>query len=272
MRIFVTSDDGTGAPGLAALSQNMLAAFPDTVVAAPVSDCGGCGTSVRADTLWPGNGYTGRSESPSSRVHALFAPPAALVLAACDGVFGPPPDLVVVGVNYGPNVGRAMLHSGTFGAALTAATAGVRAVAVSLDDVYSTGGREDGLMHWETAVAVALPLVRWLARTPPGTALNVNVPNRQLHAIHGVRAARPAARRHTLRLDQERGRLEECPGAPFDLGQEKEGSDMALLAAGYVTLTPLGLLTGGVVDPCPVADWLEATLTEEGNRERTPGG
>jgi 5'-nucleotidase len=262
VRIFVTSDDGAHTPGLTALSERLLTDFPDTVVAAPTADCGGCGTSIRADALWPDKWSPPVPPQSSSRVHALFAPPALLVLAACDGVFGPPPDVVVVGVNYGPNVGREVLHSGTVGAVLTAATMGVRALAVSLDDLYSTGGREDGLLHWETAVAVALSLIGWLQRTAPGVALNVNVPNRQLRGLQGVRAARPASRRPTLRLDPQ-GRLEERPGIRHDPVLDPPDSDVALLAAGYVTVTALGLLSWPAVDALPAMRWLEESLAEK---------
>lgn len=272
MRILVTNDDGMRAPGLAVLSGPLSVDFPDTVVAVPTVDCGGCGTSIRADALWSADGRPGQLESPSTQIHVLLAPPALLVLAAGDGVFGAAPDMVVAGVNYGPNVGRAILHSGTVGAALTAATMGIRALAISLDDLYSTGGREDGLMHWGTAVAVALPLVKWLARTAPGTALNVNVPNRQLCRLRGVRVARPAVRRPTLRLDAQRGRLEERPGLRHRPEQDPADSDVALLAAGYVTITSLGLLSEGAVDACPAARWLESSLSEEGDSERTSRG
>jgi 5'-nucleotidase len=272
VRILVTNDDGPRAPGLVVLSGRLSVDFPDTVVAVPMADCGGCGTSIRADAIWSASGSPGLVESASRHVHVLLAPPALLVLAAADGVFGPAPEMVVVGVNHGPNVGRAMLHSGTVGAALTAATMGIRALAISLDDLYSTGGREDGLMYWETAVAVALPLVRWLARTAPSTALNVNVPNRESRRLEGVRAARPASRRPTLQLDTERGRLEERRGIRHDPERDPADSDVALLAAGYVTITSLGLLSEGTVDACPAARWLEGILCEEGEIERASHG
>ncbi len=262
MQIVVTSDDGVHAPGLIALGRDLLGTFPNTVVAASVADCGGWGTSIRADGLQPINGRAVLPEPTPTRHHALLAPPALIVLAACDGVFGPPPDVVVAGVNYGPNVGRAILHSGTIGAVLTAAVMGVRALAISLDDVYSTGGREDGHMYWETATAVAVPLIRWLAKAVPGTALNVNVPNRRLRAVAGVRPAIPVpgSRRPMLRLDQEQGRLFECPGPHYNSSHEAAESDVALLASGYITITPIGLLSPDTVAASPAARWLEEDL------------
>ena len=55
------------------------------------------------------------------------------MLAARLGGFGDPPELVVSGINPGRNTGRAVLHSGTVGAALTAANFGVSGLAVSID-------------------------------------------------------------------------------------------------------------------------------------------
>jgi 5'-nucleotidase len=266
LRIVVTNDDGVHTRGLAALGTTLLGEFPDTLVVAPLNDCGGCGTSIRAGGMLPVPGATSLLEFPPNRIHALAAPPALLVLGACDGVFGPPPDLVVAGINYGPNVGRAILHSGTIGAALTAVAMDIRALAISLDDMHSTGGREDGYMHWETAAAVAVPLARWLAQTAPGTAVNVNVPNRHLHAIQGVRPALPASRKPTLRLDPAQGCLVELPDLRQDPSGEPASSEVALLAAGYVTITPLGLLTPAAVDAAPAARWLEEALPRGSGR------
>jgi uncharacterized protein YndB with AHSA1/START domain len=83
-------------------------------------------------------------QPPSRLVHTeaygVDGPPGLSVLAARQGGFGDPPELVVSGINPGHNTGRAVLHSGTVGAALAAANFGVSGLAVS------TGGlRPDGI-------------------------------------------------------------------------------------------------------------------------------
>src|SRR5689334_16663937 len=134
VRVLITSDDGGGAPGLRALVEEVVAAYPHSVAVASATESGHFGTSLRRD------GWLRRpvdlTAAPEAGPMTWQATPALLVKAACEGVWGQPPDVVVVGVNYGPNVGRDVLHSGTVGAALTAINLGVRALALSLDDVF----------------------------------------------------------------------------------------------------------------------------------------
>jgi 5'-nucleotidase len=59
-----------------------------------------------------------------SRHYAVAASPAYIAVLARVGVFGPPPEILLSGINRGANAGHALLHSGTVGAALTAANNG----------------------------------------------------------------------------------------------------------------------------------------------------
>ena len=240
MRVLLTSDDGGHAPGLRALADVVGRAHPDAVCLAPVAECGDFGTSLRRDGGWAAR-VADLAGDDRSDLLRLPATPALLVRAACDGMFGPAPDLVLVGINYGPNVGRGVLHSGTVGAVLTAANLGMRAAAVSLDDVHSTRGLEDGYMHWDAAAAVALPLLSWLAEQVSAAALSVNVPNRPLESIESVRPARLAS-------------------APADVG--RTDTDISLLTAGDITVTALASLDGHVADASAAARALDDHLQE----------
>src|SRR6185312_8366341 len=104
MRILVTNDDGIESPGLQALASAARAAGHEVVV------------------------------------YAVPAAPAYIVILSTLGVFGPSPDLVLSGVNPGANAGRAVLHSGTVGAALTAVARGLHGMAVSLDYLAAVDG------------------------------------------------------------------------------------------------------------------------------------
>ena len=131
------------------------------------------------------------------------------------GVFGPI-DLVVSGINPGANVGRAVYHSGTVGAALTARNGSVSGVAVS-QAVAGFGIEGQGWdemildQRWQTAADVASVVVGELVATPPAepVVVNINVPNLALEEISGWRhatvAATPPRAITSARLDPIKG-------------------------------------------------------------------
>ena len=114
----------------------------------------GRSTSTRAST-------PARVELPGLAgvpAYALDGAPGLCVLAARLGGFGDPPDVVMSGINPGCNTGRAVLHSGTVGAALTAANFGVRGLAVSID-VVSTRIQEQGAVRVADGEAASMDVV-----------------------------------------------------------------------------------------------------------------
>ena len=156
---------------------------------------------------------------------------------ACAGILGPRPDLVASGVNPGANTGHLVLHSGTVGAALTAATLGIPAIAASLAWADS--------FHFDTAAAIAASAVDWVAGNdgsdPAGVrVLSVNAPNVALDEVKGVREAR-------LATFDEQWSGEQRPGEVvlnYDGRSESDpDTDVALLRAGFATVTPLAGVT-----------------------------
>jgi 5'-nucleotidase len=237
VRILVTNDDGIASTGIYVLALGLHHDGHDVTVFAPTTDRSGAGASigklygerpppvVRAD--WP--------ELPGVPVHALDAPPATAVLAACLGAFGEPPDLVASGINPGQNTGHLVLHSGTVGAALTAAGLGVPGLAVSLQFSF------DDEYQWETAAHFASAAVEWVGERSASGAprvLNVNVPNVPVDDVKGVREAELASHGEVwvASADVSGGDLKiEFSGS----GEPTPSSDVALVRDGYVAVTPL---------------------------------
>lgn len=248
LHVLVTNDDGVESPGIRALARAILDAGHRVTVAAPSRDWSGAGASIGpihvdgvipvADHRWPG--FDGVP------VHALDRPPATAVWAACLGAFGDVPDVVASGINPGANTGHLTLHSGTVGAALTGAAFGVPGVACSLE--WST----DGTYQWSTAAHFAPAALEWAhAAGEDGmpAVLNMNVPNRPLDEVLGVREA------HLARYGEVWVNTADRRGGDLRLtfdggGREPDpDSDVALIGAGFVALTPLhgisrGHLTG----------------------------
>jgi 5'-nucleotidase len=239
MKILVTNDDGVASPGLHALAAAVADAGYETVVVAPSSDRSGAGASIGILHL-DHHIDAEKVELPGVEgvpSYALDGPPGLCVLAARLGGFGDPPDLVVSGINPGCNTGRSVLHSGTVGAALTAANFGGRGLAVSID---TPGGA--GPSHWASAAAVGAEALGWLVDAPDRTVLNVNVPDLPLDDVLGaswatlapfgtVRSAvveSPAAGGRGLQMELQPHNVELPPDC-----------DTALVKAGYVAMTTI---------------------------------
>jgi 5'-nucleotidase len=257
-RLLVTNDDGVQAPGIRRLARAARDAGYDVTVAAPREEASGMSAALTAVTEQGRVRFTRTSLAGLEDVptFAVAASPAYIALLAGLGVFGPAPDLVLSGINRGANAGRAILHSGTVGAAVTAAAGGARAMAVSLDVLSpaegsaASGGAaiaaldtvDDEQRHWSTAAELAASLLPWLADAPAGTVLNLNVPDRAPDRVAGLRRATLAPFGQVQMAVGESGEDFVRMTIEQNAGREP-GSDIDLLAEGYATLTavrPLG--------------------------------
>jgi 5'-nucleotidase len=238
-RVLVTNDDGIAAPGLAALAGAAHRHGFDVVVAAPAGEMSGMSAALRAEPV-DGRLELHRTDLGGLAAFAVAASPAYLVMLAALGAFGDPPELVLAGINRGANAGLGVLHSGTVGATLTAANAGLRGLAVSLDVLQPGGGDlaepSDDELPWEVAAALAAGLFDQLAAAPPGTVLNLNVPGRVV--VAGLRPATLAPFGQAQFVLTEAGDGHVRPAVERSTARAA-GSDVDLLAEGYATLTAL---------------------------------
>lgn len=245
MRVLVTNDDGFDSPGLHALARVAIAAGHDVVIAAPDEEASGSSASITAHDAYAVTAAGGRGRirvreeaiaGIAASAHRVYAAPALIALLAAHGSFGPAPEIVVSGINRGANVGHAILHSGTVGAALTGGLNDGRGLAVSL----AVANAEEH-PHWETAGAIVARVLPLIAAQPVGAVLNVNVPNVALAEAAGLELIEaPLARFgivHTTVTEPDDGHIDLAiadPSARFDTG-----TDAALLAGGAATITSI---------------------------------
>jgi len=245
VRALVTNDDGIDSDGLRQLAIVAREAGLDVVVAAPLTEASGSSASiavVEEDGRVPvvRRELAGLSGVPA---YAVSAPPAFITLIATREAFGPPPDVVLSGINRGANTGRAVVHSGTVGAALSAAAYGHAALAVSLDVAGPTGaeGTDAHLpppthAHWDTAARLAAALLPILSDQ---FVLNLNVPNLPPDEVRGLRQARLASFGAVQTSIAEAGEgLVRAEVDEPDAGVEPD-TDATLMAAGWACVTPL---------------------------------
>lgn len=243
--ILLTNDDGYDAPGLLAVRSALMAAGHRVTIVAPLDDRSGSGSSLTTrGTLdyYP----------QEAGIWAVDGTPVdAVTLGLVHVLRDDPPDLVIAGANFGQNVGADVLSSGTVGAALAASRAGIPAIALSVGVDLREGGSSRPFASttdaFDPAAALLLEIITQLAETggegllPARTVLNVNYPAVGSDDPEGVRFATLSSIRGFRQLfsvagDQGPARVEIAPG---NVDRAEEGSDVAMLAAGFATVSVL---------------------------------
>lgn len=239
VHVLVANDDGVDAPGLRALVE-VLASDPAyrVTVVAPASQQSSKAHSLVTDGTVR---VTRRPPIAGAPAFAVEATPASTVRLALTGLLvDDPPDLVLSGINRGENDGLLAWSSGTVAAAREAAFDDLPAIAFSLELDWG-----DPSPDFAEAARWAKPIVDHACRfgLPAGVLLNVNIP-RVPSRIEGYRLVRCSLATATVsafvRVGDEGGALLFSPRwAPAE--DHSLETDTGALAAGWVTIVPLGL-------------------------------
>jgi 5'-nucleotidase len=234
MHILVTNDDGIFAPGIFALQKAMRAIPGATVtVMAPAQNQSAVGHRKTLSDPLRILPIKLPDETPG---FACSGSPADSTALALMGFIKDPVDIVVSGINQGPNVAQDITYSGTVTAAMEAAIFKRPAIAVSLDS-YSEP-------QFETAAHFAAYLVPMVLEhgLPELTLLNVNVP---LDPVKGVKVTRQGRRRyHDVLVERfdPAGRPYYWIGGGKPTGDiEEVGTDVWAVAQGFISVTPIHL-------------------------------
>jgi 5'-nucleotidase len=230
MRILITNDDGIHAPALLALHREFEPLGEITVV---VPDRDQSATSHSLTLHRPL-----RIQEVGEDTYSVDGTPTDCVLVAFHGQLGERPDLVVSGINHGPNMGEDVFYSGTVAAAIEGVLQGVPGVAASLVTRQASD-------FGEPADVVGRILRQFLERGLTRRRLiNLNIPYLPVEAIRGVRITRLGTRIYEdtlVRKVDPRGRDYYWIGGEDPVWRPDEGTDFHAVDAGYVSLTPLQL-------------------------------
>ena len=241
-RILLTNDDGLSSPGLMTLVHELLRTGRyDLRVVAPEKEQSGVGHCITIH--WPLYAEAVRLPDPSGKVPAfkVAGTPADCVKIALTNLFPDfAPDLVISGINRGPNVGMNVLYSGTVAGALEAVINSVPAVALSLDIPTN------GLWHFALASELAIPIIDQVVNSgiPPWSALNVNFPNRPQSEIKGTRLTlhgKSGFKEYYIEEPPEEGRRKFRLEGKMEYRDIDTAVDAVALREGWVSCTPLGL-------------------------------
>lgn len=230
MKILVSNDDGYRSRGIRLLRE-ALAALAEVTVVAPDRNRSGASNSLTLDVPL-------RIFESEPGVYYVQGTPTDCVHLAISGLFDYEHDMVVSGINDGPNLGDDVLYSGTVAAAIEGRFLGLPAIAISLCTTA------DAQEHFETAARVARQLVGQLVQSPlePTLILNVNVPNVPYAELKGMRGTRLGFRHRSepiLPAHDPRGRPVYWVGPAGPQQDAGPGTDFEAISQGYVSVTPL---------------------------------
>ena len=232
-RILVTNDDGIHARGLKVLETIARRLGGEVWVVAPETNQSGASHSLTLSRPL-------RIRRISARHYAVDGTPTDCVLLALQKILDGAADLVLSGVNHGSNLGEDVTYSGTVAAAMEPTVLGVRAVALS------QSCRNGHPVKWGTAERFAPAILERLcaAPWPEGVLVNINFPDRVSASVEGVRVTRQGKRKVgdalVERIDP-RGEPYYWIGALREEERWAEGTDLAAIADGYISVTPVHL-------------------------------
>jgi 5'-nucleotidase len=233
--ILITNDDGIDSDALPPLSE-ALGALGDVDIIVPERNWSGASHSitlfrplrVRATKLRNG--------------HAAFmtdGSPTDCVRLAVLGFLKHRPDIVVSGINRGANMGDDITYSGTVAAAMEGLLSNIPSIAISI-------GAFGGDIDYGPSASFATLLARNILERglAPDTLLNVNVPPFPRDRIAGVEVTRLGKRTYrdqlVERLDPY-GNPYYWVGGPAVSEEAEDGTDVAAMRAGKISVTPIAL-------------------------------
>ncbi len=244
MKLLIGNDDGIFALGIRQLANALAEEGHEVSVVCPDRE--------RSAT---GHGLTLHEPIRAERVESVFHPavkawacsgtPSDCIKLALGALLDSSPDLVLSGINHGPNIGTDILYSGTVSAAMEGVIEGISGLAFSLAS-YSS-------QEFEPAVQFARTLLAQLTKSPLPEVmlLNINVPASKMSEIAGVAITRQGIRRYydvfQKRVDP-RGKtyywlagevLEELDEPSSSSVSGSVLTDVQAIRQGYITVTPL---------------------------------
>jgi 5'-nucleotidase len=229
--ILLTNDDGIHAPGLQMLFKESRK-LGNTIIIAPEHDNSAASHSLTMNRPL-------RVREIAENIYAINGTPTDCVTIGIGKILAQKPDLVISGINPGPNLGDDVSYSGTVSAAIESTMLGIPAIAVSL-------AAESDPLFLETAVnfTVRLAVIILENGLPKDTLLNVNVPNTTPDRISGIAFTRRGRRLYEDAIKETfdpwgRKHYWIGGGTPsFDAGED---TDSAAISVNKISITPMHL-------------------------------
>ena len=234
MRVLISNDDGIMANGLQTLAHKLSQHY-EVYVVAPDRERSATGHAL---TLHKPIRIEEISLGPNIRkAFSVTGTPSDCVKIGLNALIEEKIDIVVSGINHGPNLGSDVLYSGTVSAALEGAIQGLPSIAVSLVNGYQ---KLADFNHGADFIVNFLP--KALDEFPPRSILNINIPAVPLEDMTGIKICELGTRMYTdtyeRRVDPRGGVYYWLAGEVIEEG-EADTSDVEAIKNNMVSVTPV---------------------------------
>ena len=248
MHILLTNDDGIFSDGLRALHKE-LTQFAIVTVVAPDSERSSVSHAI---TLKQTLRFREIKESGKLFGYALSGMPADCVKFALGVLLKKKPDMVISGINHGNNDGCSVIYSGTVAGAREGALNNISSIATSLDSF----SKADFTVSAKITATIAKSFAS--INVPKETFLNINVPNKELSEIKGIRVLRQGMDPiHGEFIKRKDPFLDDYywMSAKDDKKRLDNSVDTTMLSKGYVTIVPIHSDMTDYVSLDKLKDW-----------------
>ncbi|MCE9559457.1 MAG: 5'/3'-nucleotidase SurE [Armatimonadetes bacterium] len=246
MRILITNDDGVRAEGISVLAA-VAQKFGEVKIVAPDREKSACGHGMTlhdplrvkpVDWARISDSWDRPSVADAFEVNGLPVDcvNVGLTVGWPDGC-----DLILSGINNGPNLGFDVTYSGTVAGAMEGAINHVRSISVSMA-LFVSGAP----LHFDSGAQWLSENLGRLIETPmkPLTFLNVNIPAVSFVEIRGTRVVGMGKRVYEDRVEERSdpwGRKYYWQGGVVVMDPNEEDTDVKAVSEGFVSVTPVSL-------------------------------
>lgn len=226
--VLVTNDDGFFSKGIQYLAE-ALKELGEVYIVAPDRDRSAVSHALTMHRPL-------RVDLIRENCYSVNGTPTDCVVVGVKKLLPREPDLIVSGINKGANLGEDITYSGTVSAAIEGTILGVPSFAISL-----VGERP---FRYETAAHYAIKIAKFILekRLPPDTLLNVNLPNKPLQEIKGIKITKQGKRSYEDSIHEifsPWGEKQYWIGGGVVSWQKMEGTDIQAIMENYASVTPL---------------------------------
>ena len=229
MLALLTNDDGINAEGLLTLKKE-ISKIGQVWVVAPDREQSATSHSLTLQ-------YPIRINKIADRFYSVDGTPTDAVMLAVRSILKRRPDVLISGINHGPNLGDDVSYSGTVAAAMEGTILNIPSIAVSNVNWNAK--------YFGSTAKFIKKLTLFVLKNglPKDTFLNVNVPDKK-QAMRKYKITRLGKRLHNdVVIDKINQRAGEYLwiGEQTSIWEKEDDTDYAVIQKGYVSITPLHL-------------------------------